>query len=114
MSTKNELDAYCNFRVYDAVLDGTIQPYFKPCTTLEQIRRVYPDILTPDLMDSVYNMVAETSLSLPFVMGSMLFHKMSVIDAANFIAHKWLTVRNYDITRDPEVIDILNPVVSVA
>ena len=55
------------------------------------------------------DIASDGALYLPSTLAYMLFRRLGFIDFANYIAEKLIKNPNWDITRDPDVVDILNP-----
>ena len=63
-----------------------------------------------DIEDAANNLSVESPYYLPSVLANMLHRRMGLTDFGNFIAQKWIRHGpEWDITRDTQVIDILNP-----
>lgn len=69
----------------------------------------YADAVPGAEIEIIKRWASGSALSLQTILVYLLFRKMEAHDFFNFLAHRLMTVPKYDITRDPDVIDILNP-----
>ena len=105
-----DLTVWCSVQTFANYLDCVQEQFVnRQFVTLRHIQNAFPDVLTSELMAPLFAMEG-ASLSLPQVTAYIMYRKMGVVEGANYLASKLLADTHYSITRDINLIDILDPI----
>lgn len=106
-----KVDLICHYPVFDAWLDSCEKEQANGMFgTLNSLAHHFDGYIPEGFVEALYALYgSEASLHLPSVLCYLLFRKMGFIEFGNFIAQKLTENLTWDICRDPEVVDILDP-----
>lgn len=79
----------------------------KQFATLHDLCRKFS--IPHDVEFAAGELACESSYYLPSVLANMLHRRMGLIEFGNYVARKWIEDIHWDIARDPDVIDIVDP-----
>lgn len=106
-----KVDMLCSSSLFVTWLDP-IEKERVTCVygTLISLAGMFEEDIPDGFVEALYRLYgSETNLHLQSVLCYLLFRKMGFIEFGNFIAQKLTENLAWDICRDPEVVDILDP-----